>query len=211
MTNIILDFDGTIVNIEEKYKYVFNTITGLDADSQKIFWESRKLGIKSTEALKFFPKVELSEESFIDKWRGTIESEEALERDTVPPINYKVLDVIAGRAELILCTARQNKPLLLEQLQKLDLDRFFSSVLVTEQISSKHDVIIKDAHQKSLALTENDWIVGDTLEDVLTGQELGIKTCGVLSGLTPQSIFLDLKPSPSLVFRYLQEFSSFLE
>jgi phosphoglycolate phosphatase-like HAD superfamily hydrolase len=211
MKNVILDFDGTILNIEEKYKYVFGIITGLGSNSQEIFWEYRKLGIKSTEVLKLFPEVEFSGDEFNDKWKEIIESKDALELDIVSPANYEALDLIAGKAKLTLCTARQNKSLLLQQLQYLDLDGFFSSVLVTEQVRSKYDLIRQDVLQKSLVLNQKDWMVGDTLEDVLTGQELGIMTCGVLSGLTPESIFLNLEPFPSTVLADLRAFSLFFE
>ncbi len=199
MLKIIFDFDGTIIDIGEKYKYVFGLITGLDSDSQKIFWESRKSGIKSAEILKLFPNLEFSAEEFLEKWRRVIESNDALKLDTVSPRIYEALEVMLGRKELILCTARQDEVQLLQQLQELALDKYFSSVLVTKQMNSKLDVIGEYASRDGLSFTESDWIIGDTPEDVLTGQELGIKTCGVLSGLTPESYFRNLDPPPNML------------
>jgi phosphoglycolate phosphatase-like HAD superfamily hydrolase len=207
MRTVIFDFDGTVIDIESKYKYVFGAITGLDILTQDFFWKSKQSGASTDEILKLIPEVVLSKDDFMHLWRSKIETQEALKLDILYPERLKVLEEVSANANVYLCTARQDETNLNNELEMLGIRNFFSEVLVTKQIKSKFNVIQSFFEDNHMFLEEDDWFVGDTLEDISTGRNLGMQTCGVLSGLTPQDKFNVMTPPPSLVLGDIVEFA----
>jgi len=207
MRTVIFDFDGTVIDIESKYKYVFGAITGLDILTQDFFWKSKQSGASTDEILKLIPEVVLSKDDFMHLWRSKIETQEALKLDILYPERLKVLEEVSANANVYLCTARQDETNLNNELEMLGIRKFFSEVLVTKQIKSKFNLIQSFFEDNHMFLEEDDWFVGDTLEDISTGRNLGMQTCGVLSGLTPQDKFNVMTPPPSLVLGDIVEFA----
>ena len=210
MRTVIFDFDGTVIDIESKYKYVFGAITGLGSSTQDFFWKSKQSGASTDEILRLIPEVALSRDDFLHLWRARIETQEALTWDTLHPGAVKGLEEFSTKVNLILCTARQNELNLHNQLEILGIREFFTEVLVTKQINSKYGVVQNFLESSHMSLNEGDWFVGDTVEDISTGQLLGIQTCGVLSGLTPSEKFKAMTLPPTIVLedtvKFLKEF-----
>ena len=45
-----------------------------------------------------------------------------------------------------------------------------------------------------LKFTKHDWIIGDTGHDIITGKEIGINTCAVLSGFMSLDALIGYSP-----------------
>ena len=140
-------------------------------------------------------------DTFINKWMNLIESTEFLAFDKNFPYTHPTLSRLYGRAKLIVCTARQHRLSTVEQLKNLNLLNFFSEILVTEKINSKSFLI----QSQLCCINENDWIIGDTGNDINTGKQLGIKTCAVLSGFLNSTSLLQYKPD--VVLNSINDFS----
>jgi phosphoglycolate phosphatase-like HAD superfamily hydrolase len=204
---VVVDFDGTIVDVGMKYKYTFGVVTGLGLSFQENFWNAKKAGLSYDVILEMIPEIAVSKDDFLRVWRSEIETENALSYDSLDPKTLGALTKIAASEDLLLCTARQNESMLRQELEILGIERYFSGVLVTKQKTSKYNIIKKFVDDNRIVIENIDWFVGDTPEDVLTGQALGIRTCAVLSGLTPEKNFRVMSPSPDLVAENLAEFS----
>ena len=100
------------------------------------------------------------------------------------------------QADLYVCTARQLRQPVLDQLASFDILRFFKQVMVTEQKHSKETLIA--AHVANLS--SQDWMVGDTGNDIQVGKLLNMKTCAVLSGFLSRESLEDYNPDFILNF-----------
>jgi phosphoglycolate phosphatase-like HAD superfamily hydrolase len=162
------------------------------------------------EILELIPEIALSKDDFLHLWRAKIETQEALKLDTLHPERLRVLEEVSGNANVYLCTARQDEANLNNQLEMLGISKFFTQVLVTKQVKSKFNVVKSFFENSYMFLKEDDWFVGDTLEDISTGRYLGMQTCGVLSGLTSQENFNAMTPPPNIVLKDIVDFAEVL-
>ncbi len=116
--------------------------------------------------------------SFKIQWMNLIEDVNYLKFDKPIVGCLDQLESLSDNANLFLCTARQSSDKTFEQLDNLGMLKYFENILVTQQKISKEHVISSSISNLSI----NDWMVGDTGEDIKAGKSLGIKTCAVLSG-----------------------------
>ena len=133
---------------------------------------------------------------------GVIHSlqQEYLNLDSVTIGVREFLNRCSNEHELFICTARQSSKNALDQLDKLDILRFFKDVFVTEQVRRKCDLL----HSRELNLCASDWFIGDTGHDVIAGKALGLKTCAVLSGFMTERALC--KYSPDIVLSNVTSF-----
>jgi phosphoglycolate phosphatase-like HAD superfamily hydrolase len=66
---------------------------------------------------------------------------------------------------------------------------FFSDIFITGHKFSKEELIAK-----SIDVSGNDWFIGDTGYDALTGKKLGMKTIAVSYGFLSREVLLEYKP-----------------
>ena len=114
---------------------------------------------------------------FEEKWIARIEHEKYLALDTPFLNTTSFLKRIASSYKLFVITARQFETSTLNQITKFGWENIFSMVLVTEQ-KEKHKLI-----KGNVNLTPDDWIIGDSGIEILTGKLLKINTAAVLSGV----------------------------
>jgi phosphoglycolate phosphatase-like HAD superfamily hydrolase len=203
---IYLDLDGTILDISQRYKNLFSDISGLSKTIGSEFWEYKKKGLSTKEILSNYGFSKNQQEIFQKDWFNLVENINFLKVDKVFPRVMQLLESISQTENLVVCTARQSRELVMQQLNDLEINKFFTAILVTEKVSTK--VFLVDNHRKMETLNSQnvDWLVGDTLEDMDAGFKLGINTCAVLTGLTPLEKFIELKNQPTLIKNSLHSF-----
>ena len=91
---------------------------------------------------------------------------------------------------LYIITARQNKAATLKQLLTIGLTDYFTDCFIASSPKTKAEEI----RLQGITLTENDFIVGDTPDDVQTAKSLNIKSISVLSGFYNMAALLDSNP-----------------
>jgi phosphoglycolate phosphatase len=194
---IYIDLDGTILDISQKYINLFADLSGSSYELALEFWAERKLGKSTEQVLGHLKYGKINPQTFADNWIELIETREYLAYDMIFPGLLEMFELIHQTHELVICTARQSQDLLIEQLEDLKILNYFQDVLVTEKKVSK--LTLMSNHRKTLKSSdyEQDWIVGDTPEDITTGTQINIKSCAVLSGLTPQHKFESLEVPPT--------------
>jgi len=189
--NILFDLDGTLIDSRRRLYMLFQHLVPDSRLSHDQYWEFKKNKIPNQEILSRemnFDQVAV--DRFVEQWMGLIESPEFLGLDVAFPGIHDSLEILGKQARLYVCTARQHRSIVLEQLHQLGLDVFFREILVTGQQHSKDRLI----QQRIPNLSGRDWMVGDTGKDVEVGKALGIKTCAVLSGFQNRTTLLGYSP-----------------
>jgi phosphoglycolate phosphatase len=202
--NIIFDLDGTLIDSKLRLYKLFQHLVPNSTLSYQDYWAFKKCKISNETILheKFSFKNSQIERFVID-WMILIESPQFLSFDKNFEGIHEALESVKSLASLHVCTHRQNKPAVNEQLENLGLMPFFETVLVTEQVISKRDLIVEIQ-----GLGSEDWFVGDTGVDVEVGKSLNIKTCGVLSGFLNRQSLEHSKPD--LIKLSIVEFCEYL-
>ncbi len=177
--NIIFDLDGTLIDSRMRLYRLFQQLVPASRLSFEDYWELKKNNLSHQHILADrFCFAPAAIGAFLTEWMDLIESPELLAFDQVFPEVGEALAGLSGHARLHLCTARQSRDASLRQLERLGLLRHFHQILVTGQVTEKVGLI----REHIPALSSDDWIIGDTGKDILTGKALGIRTCAVLSG-----------------------------
>jgi len=90
---------------------------------------------------------------------------------------------------LHLVTARQSYEMAINQINALQWDKYFTSILVTKQEKEKSQLILEN-----IKIQKEDWILGDTGKDILTGKTLQINTAAVLTGFLNEEKLKNYNP-----------------
>jgi len=176
---VVFDLDGTLICSRERLYRLFLSLTKDSSIDYRLYWSCKFNGDSNQDILR--KKLNYSErevDCFVQSWLDLVESDYYLKMDMAIPGAVEFLEDLSEDNELYLCTSRQSISQTYKQLEDLNLLSFFQRVFVTEQKISKFELLKKS----NIAFTNDDWLVGDTGHDIVTGKEIGVKTCAVLSG-----------------------------
>ncbi|MFN3075893.1 MAG: HAD family hydrolase [Alphaproteobacteria bacterium] len=200
--NLIFDLDGTLIDSRSRLYHLFQRLAPSSRLSYEEYWELKRNRISNETILK--SHLNYGNEAitnFTSDWMTLIESAEFLEMDVNFPGMRDTLSHLKEHADLHVCTDRQSRQPVLDQLDRLNLLPFFSQILVTLQKDRKEDLIVAHVPNRS----RGDWILGDTGRDIQVGKRLGIRTCAVLSGFLSRKSLLDY--APDLILDAVTNFS----
>ncbi|MDO9187852.1 MAG: HAD hydrolase-like protein [Bacteroidia bacterium] len=198
---IFFDLDGTIIDSKNRLYDLFVALTGIDISFDE-YWLIKKDMVSNEDILNRFLYTPDQIKSFRANWMDKIEQPEYLNKDQKFTFTQDVLETLqSNNYELYLITARQSKERVKVQLQDLDLLKYFKKLLVTEQKVKKQYLIT----QLDIKLSKNDFMVGDTGMDILTGKRIGVKTVAVLTGFRSKEQLLIY--SPDFIYNDILEFS----
>lgn len=189
---IIFDLDGTLICSKKRLYELFCDLTNSRELSFSDYWEFKFSGCSNQDILKNefdYPEEKINK--FVTLWMNKIEDSYYLEMDTVIEGLKEFLEKISINNQLYICTARQSVVQVKAQLKSLTILEFFEEIFVTEQRFTKTELLLNSG----IAFSKNDWFVGDTGHDIKTGQQLGMKTCAVLSGFMSETALLAYGPN----------------
>ena len=198
--NIIFDLDGTLIDSRLRLYRLFENLVPNSQLSYEQYWTLKQNKISNEMILSsHLGKSQDEIALFIHQWMALVESPQYLGLDRNFAGIHIALAKLQQQANLHVCTARQSRQPVLDQLTRFDLLRFFAQVLVTEQKCDKKSLIVSNITN----LSAQDWLVGDTGKDIQAGKLLGIKTCAVLSGFLSRE---SLEPyEPDLIFDSVEQ------
>jgi len=200
MTKIFLDLDGVILDPSERLYQVYVTLIArlkgqiLPKDE---YWEMKRKKASIEEILCRSSLDPGLTKSYANQKRELIESIPFLKYDKIIPGTIPSLKHLATKYQLILVTLRGSRPALDWELEYMDIRRYFGGVLSGNNINMRTDSkfkasLIKDKFE---VLDPSDIIVGDTETDILAGQELGIRTVAVLTGMRTEEVLQEARPT----------------
>lgn len=188
---IFFDLDGTLIDSKLRLYRLFQELVSQSKFTFDEYWSLKQNKINHAAVLKnYFDYDSKDIYLFEQNWLLQIESDEYLQYDKpFSGVTNYLLSLKERKFELYLVTARQFKVKVLSQIDLFGWSEIFTDILVTEQRSTKTDLIKSLLHCES-----NDWIVGDTGADILIGKSLGIKTACVLSGFLNELVLKEYDP-----------------
>ncbi len=181
--NLIFDLDGTLVDARQRLYRLFSELVPISTLSFDEYWSLKRDG--TSHEMMLGTQLGFHAEAierFRGEWMSRIESPGLLALDENFPGIHVALEKLRGQASLFVCTARQNRQGAIDQLKALGLFEYFQQVLVTEQNVSKVDLL-----STIPLLGAEDWMIGDTAEDMQVGKAFGMRTCAVLSGFSSEA------------------------
>lgn len=188
---IVFDLDGTLICSKKRLHELFCDLTESRKLDFSAYWEMKFSRKTNQDILKlFFNYSDEKIDNFTNDWMSKIESDYYLNFDDLIVDIEPFLKKAKKNSELYVCTARQSSKQVEKQLKRLGVFEYFEDVFVTEKNFTKENLLINS----SLNLCKDDWMIGDTGHDIMTGKKVGMNTCAVLSGFMSRSALLSYEP-----------------
>lgn len=179
MRNIFFDLDGTLINSLKRMYILFSELVPNNNFSYEKYWDIKKNGADQREVLtRYFNYQDEEIKKVHKKWLLMIENEKLLEIDQPYNDANFILKNLCKNNNLYIVTARQSTEKVRKQIKKFDWDKYIIKILVTHQKDSKFNLITNNVKN----IRSTDIMIGDTGEDVETGQKLGVKSYAVTTG-----------------------------
>lgn len=190
MNNIFFDFDGTLVNSQVRLYNLFCSLCPECEFSYEEYWDIKRNHITQYDFLKDYCHYDDAKiESFRKKWFESVEDDTRMSEDFLVEGMLDVIEKLFKKYNLYLITHRQKEELVIQELTTFGINNFFKRILVTKQKISKSELI-----KQHVSVSANDFVIGDTGEDIKTAQELGIKSIATTWGVMNKSVLEKYKP-----------------
>ncbi len=180
--NCYMDFDGPINdNSRRLYQFMIDNIPLrlMNVLSLEEFWSLKRMGIHEVDWLNNNFNTNIDKLMWDEKKRKDIESSRYLKLDVIQNGGVHALSSLAEVYKINIVTRRNNKHGVLRQIKEYGIDSYLSGLTVIEQgKKTKAEVICS-----KYTVGDQDILIGDTEDDLIAGQTLGICTFFVLSGI----------------------------
>lgn len=196
MMNLILDLDGTLLDIAERYHAIYTKILKkhryMPLDF-KTYWNMKRDGIPNGEIL-LKGNCLLQEEVFRSCFAKLVERPEYLRLDKLQPGTKDFLQVLSEMDELMLVTLRKDRMTLLEQLRSLGIEKYFKNIVndTTKDIKSawqKKEHLFRTCFNTKYAV-----VIGDSEAEIRAGKVLGFTTIAISRGLRTEQVLEGYNP-----------------
>ena len=184
----IFDLDGTLVDASERLYKLFQFLVPESKLTKKEYWDFKRDKVGHQMILeRLFPNHSFDE--FNKRWLGLIEAPEYLAMDSLYPDTIETLERLGQNCELVLLTARQSKENLFAELERLEIKKYFSKILVTEAKTDKAALL------GGLDFCGEDFFVSDMGKDIAVGNAAGLRTIAVTHGFMSGERLAEYKPA----------------
>ncbi len=193
---IVLDLDGTLLDIRAKYYAVYSQILknhGCETLDIEDYWDMKRKGVSNGEIL-LKGNCSLSEDDFVKEFIENIERSDFLKLDALMPGAVEFLKKISNDTRLVLVTLRKNKETLLEQLDSMGIRKYFTVVAndTTKDIKTawqrkKH---LFKVYGKGKCVV----VIGDSGAEIKAGKTLDFITLALFSGIRSKSVLEKYEP-----------------
>ena len=195
---IFFDLDGTLLDCRIRLYSLFQELSSNSNLSFDQYWQIKRSGINQEKLLTKWLGYSLQDSSKFKKtWLEKVEDEKRLDLDAPYQFSGELLEKLHNSYDLYIVTNRQSESKAVRQINKFNWNKYLKDILVTKQIINKTELI-----EQNVQYSEDDIIITDTGEDIISGKKLGIKTIAIahgflstdiLQGYNPDVIFANLK------------------
>ena len=204
MANIFFDLDGTLINSQHRLYNLFIELCPKCRLTYDEYWRIKREGITQQELLCQYYNYNRADCSrFKNLWLAKIEEPFRLAQDFLVDGIKDALCAAKSKHSLYVITNRQSKKLAVDEVRDLGIIDYFENILVTEQKTSKVDLM-----KKAVSISPTDVLVGDAVEDISYARRLGIVSCVVSWGIS--SLDQLTSHSPQTIVGNPQELVTFL-
>ncbi|MFA5927122.1 MAG: HAD hydrolase-like protein [Patescibacteria group bacterium] len=189
--NLFLDIDGPILDVSDRYYRVYQDFCDknqLVPSTKKKFWQTKR-------AKKDINIPDKLRADFRDYWAKVIESPAYTKFDQIQLGAITALDKLSQHNNLFAVSLRQDSKTEMSILKQFGIVEYFCQIFIASPalFQSENNWKIKRDLIADIA-NHNDMIAGDTGTDIKCGQNLGLKTVAVLSGISNRQILTRYKP-----------------
>lgn len=194
---IFFDFDGTLIDISERYYEVYRVIAkeyvGDNILPREEYWKKRCSGMSFIKLMGDIHKV--SDKIYLGgQYRLLIEQPQFLRLDHKFKGIDSVLAKLAVESNIVLVCLRHNHDTLCWQLQQLQLNNLFDGVLSDADDGHSAHATKRRLIENSLFKSEIKYMVGDTEVDIEAGRAAGCITIAIASGIRRKGYLMDFGP-----------------
>jgi phosphoglycolate phosphatase-like HAD superfamily hydrolase len=196
---VFFDLDGPLLDVSGRYVALHQEILselGLRGLPGPTYWQ-RKRARRPEETILAEVGATACATAYVRRRLALIETPEYLAHDRAWPWAHDNLGLLSAARPVVLVTARANRPLLLEQLDKLQLAHYFHEVLSTpagNRVDEQKAALIRAYLARQGHPQGEHWMVGDTEADVGAGRLTGLRTAAVLSGIRNREFLIRAEP-----------------
>lgn len=210
---LFFDLEGPLLDASARYHAVHRDLlraAGLRWLSAERYWTRKRARVPEEEILDEL-NADARAVDYLRLRRERLEAPNYLLLDRPWPYAHETLARLAARHPLVLVTARANRALLLEQLDRLDLMAFFDEILAEssgpriDQQKARQIGNYLEGHERA----PEGWMIGDTESDVFAGRRAGLQTAAVLTGIRNKELLRMAEPDRLL--RDIRELPLLLE
>jgi phosphoglycolate phosphatase-like HAD superfamily hydrolase len=207
---ILLDLDGTLLNISERYYQLYKDISkklNINPLPKNKFWQFKRLKKSNKDIVKKTYKgkdIDLICSAFERIYLRDIEKRKYLKFDTFSKENIKTIQHIKQKnIKIVIWTLRKSKINVISQLKKFGVNNMIDGIISREDIrNNTKDIRIKgiDIKKEMIAKfiemykNKGTLVIGDTEADILAGKFANLPTIAVCNGLRDKSFLLNEKP-----------------
>lgn len=204
MTSLFFDLDGTIVNSQVRQYKLFREMVNDSDLTYDNYWNIKRKNIDQKSFLKKYYNYSDREcADFRKKWCDNIEDiNRILRYDYLVPGIDILLRTLFKDYKVYLVTNRLNKENVNKELEYLNIKNIFSKIFVTEHNKKKADII-----QANIKYGFSDIIIGDSVDDILTANILGLQSIIVCWGICDKNTII--KKYPDFIFETVDELRKF--
>lgn len=190
MARIFFDFDGTLVDSQQRLYELFRELCPECTMNYGEYWAVKRGRMSQKDMLQeYYGYDDARVRSFHELWLDKVEEPARVACDKPVPGMDAVLHECAQRHTLCLVSNRQKEPLAEAELSRLGWRDLFSTILITEQKRSKEDLV-----RGYCSVVPGDILVGDTGEDIRTAKSLGIRSIAVSWGVLERRALAEYAP-----------------
>ena len=184
---IAFDLDGTLVDVSLRdyciYKDLVVKIGGMPL-AYTHYWRLRQA---KTDIHQILADSEVVDPdcitSFLLERKVLMESSEYLKIDKLFPGTLEILNKLSKTFNIHILTIRHNKLNTKIQLRALELDIF------------KHHIVDGNKEEQMKLIPNLSFMVGDTENDILSANKIGVKSIAVTTGIRNRELLLEMHPA----------------
>lgn len=207
MANLFFDLDGTLVDSRMRLYNLFCTLCPECDLAFEEYWRIKRAKITQAQMLrKYFQYTDEEKIArFHEMWLRKVEEDVAILTDTAVDGCDELLAKLSRKYCLYVVTCRQRQELAISQIERLGFAKYLKATLVTGGCRTKVDVIRGYVSN----ISKDDWLIGDTGEDVLAARKLGVGSISVSWGILSRDVLKEYRPDA--LFDTVEELSIFLQ
>ncbi len=195
--NIFFDFDGTLVDVKEKYYAVYAYFISQEQGnllSIDVFWNMKR-SMCSAEDICVASGLSASRGNNLFGYiKDKIELRNMLECDVLFDDVLPILKSFKASSNLYLISMRRNYQNLKEQTSWLGISQYFEEIISPFEDQSNTRNPSKSQVIKKIGYTKESIIIGDSGMDIKSGKDLNIRTCAINRGIRDSSILESYNP-----------------
>lgn len=211
MTNIYLDFDGTIIDSSTRLYEVYKSIMlefGYPYLPKDEYWDLKRERQPYSFILSKTAPEKLAPE-YMKRFLSRVEALEFLKFDQLFDGALETLSELKRNNRLVLVTLRRSKENLYRELRNLGIFALFNDIFANFKEGVDSWEVARSSVKKDPKFAkENSVIVGDTEDTALAGKDLGISSFLVLSGIRSEGFIK--KHNPDYILKDLNELPRYL-